>query len=224
MTQPGSGGISDYRSCLDIPDVAPAKTERQGPTAPPTSRSRTTDGSSHFAETVGRAHGTLAVRPLVRIAPSAWGRIEDHVRGEYPEEACGYLFGPRAISEGVARPIVEARPAENEETEGRDIRYRISSAEIYRIEAEAEDQPIGLVGFYHSHPDGPGRASRRDERLAWPWYTYLILSVDDGGVRDWGAYTLSVSRGSFVPIDCRVSPEGPVGPDPGRDRFEGPGR
>ena len=34
-----------------------------------------------------------------------------------------------------------------------------------------------MVGWYHSHPDHPARPSEFDREHAWPWYSYIIVSV-----------------------------------------------
>ena len=39
---------------------------------------------------------------------------------------------------------------------------------------------LEVVGFWHTHPDPPSRASRYDADHAWPGYVYVILSVMQG--------------------------------------------
>ena len=37
-----------------------------------------------------------------------------------------------------------------------------------------------LLGFYHSHPDHPARPSQYDLDHAWPFFSYVIVSVRGG--------------------------------------------
>jgi proteasome lid subunit RPN8/RPN11 len=37
-----------------------------------------------------------------------------------------------------------------------------------------------LLGVYHSHPDHPAIASEHDRKVAMPWGSYIIVSVQDG--------------------------------------------
>src|SRR5215212_7988420 len=46
--------------------------------------------------------------------------------------------------------------------------------------AQARRGGQGVVGVYHSHPDGTPVPSRRDQREAWPGWSYLIVPVAEG--------------------------------------------
>ena len=94
----------------------------------------------------------------------------------YPAECCGILVGRR---EDV-RVVTCARPAANVSRDGRRDRYEIDSAEIYRVSRETEGTAEQIVGFYHSHPDFPPHPSVHDAAKAWPYYSYLIVSIRNG--------------------------------------------
>jgi len=56
-----------------------------------------------------------------------------------------------------------------------------------------------VVGFYHSHPDHPARPSAFDLEHAWPFYSYVIVSVEDGAVADMRSWRLRDDRSEFEP-------------------------
>ena len=37
-----------------------------------------------------------------------------------------------------------------------------------------------VLGFYHSHPDHPARPSEYDREHAWPFYSYVIVAIEQG--------------------------------------------
>ncbi len=120
----------------------------------------------------------------IAIPPKQATALEAHAVRAYPEEACGFLVG----SEGEPRTVTEVRPVENVEATLRSQRYTIDPKEILHVERELSASDLILLGFYHSHPDHPAVPSARDTERAWPWYTYLILSIQSGkpgGLRAW---------------------------------------
>jgi proteasome lid subunit RPN8/RPN11 len=66
-----------------------------------------------------------------------------------------------------------------------------------KAERVAAQQELDIVGFFHSHPDHPERPSDFDREHAWPWYSYLITSVQQGRAVRTAAWTLADDRQSF---------------------------
>ena len=54
-----------------------------------------------------------------------------------------------------------------------------------------------MVGWYHSHPDHPARPSQYDCDHAWPWYSYVIVSVANGKPEDMTSWRLNDDRAGF---------------------------
>ena len=54
-----------------------------------------------------------------------------------------------------------------------------------------------MVGFYHSHPEAEAIASNYDRDHAWPWYSYIIVSVKDRQARELRSWTLRDDRSAF---------------------------
>lgn len=121
--------------------------------------------------------------------------IHAHARETFPEECCGFLIGPEAEDKVVAR----VRRATNVVTENRERRYVIDPREILAVEKELRATGEAILGYYHSHPNHPAVPSEFDRGHAWPWYAYVILSIDDRVPKDLRAWSLEGSEGVFEP-------------------------
>ncbi len=138
----------------------------------------------------------------LRLPRSCEAAIRTHGEGAYPHEACGILLG-RTLPDGAA--VVEARRARNLNTERARDRYDLDPADQLRAEEAASRAGLEVVGFYHTHPDHPARASQTDANLAWPGYHYVICAVAQGRSSDLRAWTFR-DRGS-APREARVEAE-----------------
>ena len=132
---------------------------------------------------------------VLELAESAHRAILEEGRLRYPEECCGGLLG--TIEGPRKRVIVRAVPVWNEEEDLRERRYLVGPREVMRMEDEAEQEGLELLGFFHSHPDHPAQPSETDRRLAWPWYSYMILSVHQGEPRKLRSWRLVDDRSTF---------------------------
>ncbi len=137
--------------------------------------------------------------PVV-IPPDELQLIMNHARSTYPEECCGFLLGV----DGEVRRIQRALPAQNANQDSRKNRYNIDPMELVRADEEARRSSLNLVGIYHSHPDAPAQPSQFDLEHAWPWYSYLVLSVQNGEPKDVSVWFLSQDRSTFHLDDLRV--------------------
>ncbi len=124
-------------------------------------------------------------------------RIREHLQVSYPEEACGGLLG-HVAEESVV--VVEAVSLANVREAERRRRYLIGPEDVLELERRAEGMGLQVVGFYHSHPDAPPAPSEFDREHAWPWYTYLIASVENGRLTRSLAWRLADDRERFVPL------------------------
>jgi len=72
--------------------------------------------------------------------------------------------------------------------------------------AEKRASALGaeLLGFYHSHPDHPARPSQYDLDHAWPFFSYIIVSVRDGVSEDMTSWRLREDRSAFDPEELHV--------------------
>jgi proteasome lid subunit RPN8/RPN11 len=116
----------------------------------------------------------------LRISPAMGQKIREHGARGYPQEVCGALLGREAAEHGgdaSLREVLAVLPLENRREESRHNRFSLTADDVRRAERAASDRGLEMLGWYHTHPDHPARPSEFDREHAWPWYSYVILSV-----------------------------------------------
>ena len=135
----------------------------------------------------------------LEIEENVVAQIRSHAREGYPEESCGILLG--VVGEGShgeePRRVSRLLTISNERERERERRYLIGPDAFRRAEAEAIESGLDVVGVYHSHPDHPAIPSEVDRELAWPWYSYLIVSVIRGRPQTLRSWRLQPDRSGF---------------------------
>jgi proteasome lid subunit RPN8/RPN11 len=132
---------------------------------------------------------------LIRLTEAQRDRIRAHGAEAFPYECCGVLLGD--VVEGV-KIVREARALSNtfapslefEQSvgitdaapvlHGQERRFLISPEEMLALQREEMRTKRKILGFYHSHPNHPAQPSAYDLEWAWPWWSYLIVSVCEG--------------------------------------------
>jgi proteasome lid subunit RPN8/RPN11 len=130
----------------------------------------------------------------LKIGAGDVGHIHEHARETYPEECAGALVG---LDKGGTKVVVDVWRAENTHEEERSRRFLIGPLKIKEFEERAEEREMGVLGFYHSHPDHPAAPSDYDREHAWPGYSYVIASVSDENVEDMRSWTLRNDRSGY---------------------------
>ncbi len=143
--------------------------------------------------------------------------VRAHAQSEYPSECCGMLLGH---ADGDNKEVTEVVPLRNlrhdpsraqellplddpgRETEKN--RFLIDPQDQLRVEKDSRQRGLDVLGYYHSHPDHPARPSNYDREHAWPWYSYVILSVERGEPKDATSWVLSEDRLSFKPEELEL--------------------
>jgi len=126
----------------------------------------------------------------LRIPEGLLDEIRRHGEAAYPAECCGALAG-RGGGEG--KEVVRLAPAVNRRTDD-PHRYLIAPDDLRRLDAELRTEGLEIVGYYHSHPDHPAVPSAYDTAHAWPWYSYLIVRIEQGRAREAASYLLDDER------------------------------
>ncbi len=137
---------------------------------------------------------------MLRFAAGVLERVREHAESGYPEEVCGGLLGD--ARDGDVR-VIDAVPVSNVRADERRRRYLIDPGAVLELEKRAEAAGVQVVGYYHSHPDAAAVPSEFDREHAWPWYIYLIVSVESGRAGVTRAWRLAESRERFEPVSLR---------------------
>lgn len=131
---------------------------------------------------------------VLKISEELAGKIRAHGVQTYPHECCGAILGRE--SEG-AREVLGLMPLANRREDSPRNRFEVTADDVRLAEKSARDQKLELIGWYHSHPDAPARPSEFDREHAWPWYSYIIVSVQSGQPRDMNSWRLRDDRSAY---------------------------
>ena len=130
---------------------------------------------------------------MITIPTSLLRQIYDHTEASYPNECCGLMVGTM----GKDKTVHAFRTCKNLNMERARDRYDMDPLDMLRVEREFEDGPWDIVGIYHSHPDHPSRPSQTDTDRAWPDYSYVIISVQEGTVASAQSWVLNEGERKF---------------------------
>lgn len=116
----------------------------------------------------------------LRIGTELVERIHRHGVETYPHECCGALLGRDSSSDAdspASREIVDLIPLINRRNDSPRNRFSVTPEDVIKVDRTAQARGLDVVGWYHSHPDHPARPSVCDLEHAWPWFSYIIVSV-----------------------------------------------
>jgi proteasome lid subunit RPN8/RPN11 len=152
--------------------------------------------------------------PALWISTHLADRIRAHGAETYPHECCGALLGrdstvvagtgseKEALNAG--REILALFPLVNRRDDSPRNRFSVTAEDVRTAEKAACEQNLEVVGWYHSHPDHPARPSQYDRDHAWPWYSYIIVSVEGGAPQDMTSWRLNDDREEFSPEGIEI--------------------
>src|ERR1700759_1757838 len=126
---------------------------------------------------------------MLTLTEQIYNAIRRHGEETYPHECCGVLL--RRSGDGVDG-VDEAGRGGNTRTDSAHNRYNIAPQELIRIQRQARERDLDIVGFYHSHPDHPARWSSTDFAEAhWFGCSYVITSVEQGKAQPTNSFFLA---------------------------------
>jgi len=134
---------------------------------------------------------------MLRLAKNLEQEIRDHGAKDYPNECCGAMLG--TDNDAAGREVRSLFPLINRRDDSPRNRFSITPEDFRAAEKAAAERGLDLLGWYHSHPDHPARPSEFDRDHAWPWYSYVIVSVDGGTPKDLTSWQLEDDRSKFQP-------------------------
>lgn len=140
----------------------------------------------------------------LRLSGALLAEIQRQGERAYPAECCGALGG-RPGQDGF-KEVVRLAPTVNRRTDD-PHRYLIVPDDLRRLDGELKAEGLEIVGYYHSHPDHPPAPSGFDTEHAWPWYSYLIVSIDRGRAAEVASWVLDDERPQMHPESLEVLSE-----------------
>jgi proteasome lid subunit RPN8/RPN11 len=141
-------------------------------------------------------------RVAIHLSEALNHSIREHGQKDYPHECCGVLLG---TFKGDDKTVISLKALPNVHEEGHERRYLIAPDEMFRLDKEARAAGQSILGFYHSHPDHPARPSEYDREWAWPWYSYIIVSVVKGESKEMTCWALNEDRAAFDAEEIVIS-------------------
>lgn len=137
----------------------------------------------------------------MEIEKEVWEKIIKLSEQGYPFEVCGILVGK---IEKDKKRITMVYPTENINRERARDRYEIDPREILRTEEKIRACGKEIIGFFHSHPDNPPIPSIFDRKRAWPLYSYIIVSIDEGRFKTARSWVLNDEDGEFEEEEMEI--------------------
>jgi proteasome lid subunit RPN8/RPN11 len=141
----------------------------------------------------------MANAAQLKISPELADKIRSHGAQTYPHECCGALLGrdTEVVDRRVYREIHALHPLVNRRDDSPNNRFSVTSQDVLDAEKAARQKGLEVVGWYHSHPDHPARPSQYDRDHAWPWYSYIIVSVANRIPEEMTSWRLADDRTEF---------------------------
>ena len=115
---------------------------------------------------------------MITVEQAAEKLMNEDAVNAFPDECCGFMFGREDVAGN--RVVTQALPINNAAVENRKRRFVISPKDYMKGEQFAEENNVQLLGIYHSHPNHPAVPSEHDRVAAQPFFSYVIISVQNG--------------------------------------------
>ncbi|MFT4112773.1 Mov34/MPN/PAD-1 family protein [Silvibacterium sp.] len=139
---------------------------------------------------------------MLKLNEQVYDAIRHHGEETYPHECCGVLLGR---SKDDVNDVADAIRAGNTRTDSAHNRYHIAPQELVKIQRQARERGLDIVGFYHSHPDHPAQWSKTDfEEAHWLGCSYVITAVAQGAAQQTNSFLLTGSSEEDKAFVCEA--------------------
>ena len=132
---------------------------------------------------------------MLKLSAQIFEKIRLHGEQAFPEECCGILLGKNNGGQRVVVSVLEILNAFDEAEKHH--RFLITPDNYRSAENAAREKGLDILGFYHSHPNESSSASQYDLDHAFPWFSYLIISVMKGKFHDTHSWIMNDDRSRF---------------------------
>ena len=140
---------------------------------------------------------------MLLLKPEDLKQVADHAEADYPRESCGLLLGYQRADGHIE--VTQVAASKNMAALGCNDRFEVDPELRLRLMHQARDTAHGIIGHYHSHPDGNARPSATDLAMAWePDLVWLVTAVVAGQTVQSTAHLLSEGGTRFndIGLDC----------------------
>ena len=120
----------------------------------------------------------------------AYSKIFEHANKTYPNECCGFLYG----EETDKRLITQTLEINNAMQGNQRDKFEIGPKDYQYGERFGKQINLSLLGIYHSHPDHPAYPSDFDLHRAFPFFSYIIISLEREKMLDIKSWKLGKNR------------------------------
>lgn len=134
----------------------------------------------------------------VNLPPHLWRELEARCAARYPREACGFLLGR---VRGTDVELVEVREGTNRARDPRSG-FELEPLELLLAEDAGRARGLDCVGLWHSHPDRSAVPSAADRAGLAGTGLQLILSVNEEGPSELGAWDLAQEVPHALTLAC----------------------
>jgi len=132
----------------------------------------------------------------ITVSENLVQQISAHGAETYPHECCGALLG---LADENSREVRVLHKLTNRREDSPHNRFSVTSEDVREAELVARKNGLDVIGWYHSHPEHPALPSEYDREHAWPWYSYIIVSVAEGKPGAIASWRLTDDRRRFEP-------------------------
>ena len=141
---------------------------------------------------------------VINLTHDIIDQFKKHGESDYPHECCGFILGSFKDMESRG---VEYLPASNTKEENRERRFLIDPMAYQKAEDEADERGLSVISIVHSHPDHPDKPSEFDREHAWPGFSYIIISIQNGKTASYRSWQLNKNREFFVEENINIVEE-----------------
>jgi proteasome lid subunit RPN8/RPN11 len=143
---------------------------------------------------------------MLYLSEQIVNEIREHGARDYPNETCGAMLG---LDNDADREVLALFPLTNRRDDSPRNRFSITSDDVRAAEKAARASKLDVLGWYHSHPDHPAKPSEFDREHAWPWYSYIIVSVAAGKPELMTSWRLVDDRTHYLPEEIATRASAP---------------
>ena len=136
---------------------------------------------------------------MITLSKTLFSDLQSHGEEAFPEECCGAMFGRvDGVKKLVNKLVRLDNKWEDTQTETKYRRFKVGPDDYQYLESMAKKEQTTLLGFYHTHPNHPAVPSETDALYAWPFFSYIILSVKNGVSDDCFSYLFDFDTRQFT--------------------------